>query len=77
MEAMTVEEYEARLIEWKKRTYGDEVLSFPFLIGIIQAIVDLPGPADRKVEEVKNVLTAFDRLRSGKKSAGRDPQPAA
>jgi hypothetical protein len=74
MQVSSVGEYEDRFQEWWKRT-GDEVLSYPYLAGIIEAIVEGNGPAEHKIAEIRNAITAFHRLR-GKRAADRDPQPA-
>jgi len=79
LEPKTVEDYEAWFMAWRDR-YGDDALGYSCLYGIVKSIVDLPGPDDTKVEEIRNAIAAFERLRDRmfrrEKPADAAPAPA-
>jgi len=75
----SVEEHEARFLECRSK-YGDDALKYSFLAGILRSIIESPVPAEWKVQEARNAMIAFDRLRDrwlrGEIPADPDPQPA-
>ena len=77
MRPRTVEDFEAQFNRCKKEL-GVSTLSYAALVGMVQAIIDFPGDDHMKVQEIKNAIIAFDRMRGmrGENPADMAPQPA-
>ena len=75
MRPRTVEDFEAR---FRKEESGEIALSYAMLVGMVEAIVEFPVDDHTKVQEIRNAIIAFDRVRGkrGEIPADMAPQPA-